>query len=181
MKLIHFNCKFDLYSCYLFFVICSYCAFLVHTFGLLDIPSQFTPQVCDHLYFSHSPDCPKYFVSSVLMFVHVVLTPFIFLHVFPSSSITQLSGQFAITGGHSPIVFAFIIEYATTAKNPRSSSPAIISTMRWKFISSNILQNKWFYISIVFYYYYYYFIFIIIIIIIIIIFYFITSIKYNKK
>jgi hypothetical protein len=32
------------------------------------------------------------------------------------------------------------MEYTTAAKNPSNKTPAIISTMRWKFISSNILS-----------------------------------------
>jgi hypothetical protein len=105
----------------------------VHALGLFEIPSQFTPQATDHLFFSHKPDWPKYFgaVKSTSPLHDVaLLSPFVFLHVFPLESITHPSGQFDITGGQSPWVFAFNIEYITAAKNPSSKTPAIVSTIR---------------------------------------------------
>jgi hypothetical protein len=105
----------------------------VHAFELFDIPSQFTPHECAHLYFSHSPDWPKYAgaeKSTLLPHDDAIAPPFAFLQVFPSESITHPSGQLEITGGQSPIVFAFSMEYMTTPKNPRSKIPAIISTIR---------------------------------------------------
>ena len=114
----------------------SYFVFTLHTLGLFEIPSQFIPHVLAHLYFSHNPLCPKYADSDVLSesphepALLVLGIPFKFLHVLPSVSITQLSGQFEITGGQSPIAFALIMEYITAVKNPSNKMPAIISTMR---------------------------------------------------
>jgi len=85
--------------------------FCTHTLGLFEIPSQFTSHDEAHLYFSHNPFAPEYAsldgLIALQLSVPLLYTPFIFLHVL--SSMTQLSGQFAITGGHSPIRFALIM------------------------------------------------------------------------
>ena len=105
----------------------------MHAFGLFDIPSQFALQSMDHLYFSHNPPWPKYagaVKSTLLPHDDAIVRPFAFLHVFPSESITHPSGQLDITGGQSPMAFAFIMEYITAVKNPSSKTPAIVSTIR---------------------------------------------------
>jgi hypothetical protein len=57
-------------------------------------------------------------------------TWFGFSHVLPSAPTTQLSGQFAITGGQSPILFALIMLYNTVIMNPTNNIPATSNTIR---------------------------------------------------